>query len=391
MMFLWIIPAIVVCLPGVSTNPVSSFNVSDIFSLQNEMTGQENLQVLLTGFVRRLSGPSLRRKNDVEIEKNLQKPVENGNIIMTNDVSIQTRPSSILPGVSKHLTVNCSCPVRNSSDLSDVMSLIIYRNTDQGKTYFSEIASLNTKDKENVKVKDGMAGAEVKGLISENGEAFISMKWTSPDDSTHGEYKCEAFGMDSSGHPRVSTDTTKVTAEQDVTIGVLLGELQELRSSHEALEDQFDNFKANMTTRLDGALLSFFSTSAVFGGHRYYLSKPSLRDIAKYDSICRLFGGYLVEIDSQAEYDFVWDFVVVKNKIIYLALGATDLGQEGVWKFLHSGKSVVFHKRGDGLTGGLTSNCMELWKEFSGFVDEPCYGYNNRKRLESNFLCEIEQ
>ena len=135
---------------------------------------------------------------------------------------------------------------------------------------------------------------------------------------------------------------------------------------------------------------SLIATSSSFGGHKYLLSKPTLRDITKSASLCRLFGGYLVEIDNQAEYDFVWDFAIVKNNILYLTLGATDLDTEGDWRFIHSNRPVVFKKHGDGLTGGSTSNCMEMWKEFNGYVDEPCFGANNRKRAEGVFLCEID-
>ena len=171
---------------------------------------------------------------------------------------------------------------------------------------------------------------------------------------------------------------------------MLLNELKEMHTTQEKLQTELTLLKQNSASQLNNTMSAFISNTSSFGGHKYLLSKPTLRDITKSESLCQLFGGYLVEIDNQAEYDFVWNFAVVNNSVIYLTLGATDLDTEGDWRFIHSKRPVVFHKVGDGLTGGVGNNCMEIWKQYNGYVDEPCFGADHSGHVEGRFLCEID-
>jgi len=309
--------------------------------------------------------------------------VSTTNVSTTHDAVISATPSSYYPGLTRTMTINCSFLTGPGSDFDDVMSVIVSRKTSTDQLAFKELASLTSHDADQVQVKDTSTGADITGHLNQTGLAYLCLKWTYPDSSVQGEYKCEAFGMDHAGHPRVSQSTTEVVAEEDLTTSVLLRELKQMQTHQAQLEQM-------MTSRLNQTMAAFIATSASFRGHRYLLSKPTLRDITKSDSLCRLFGGYLVEIDDKAEYDFVWNFAIVDHNIDYLTLGATDMDKEGDWRFLYSKRPVVFQKHGDGLTGGAGNNCMEIWKEYNGYVDEPCFGPNNRKHVEGNFLCEVD-
>ncbi|GFR60511.1 C-type lectin-related protein 1 [Elysia marginata] len=88
-------------------------------------------------------------------------------------------------------------------------------------------------------------------------------------------------------------------------------------------------------------LISNFDIIGLFRGNRYYVSKTEARfDIWSADTQCSKLGGYLVEIDDQAEFDFV-----VKGLRKLTAdrfyTGGNDIDTHGVWKFWHNKRPVA--------------------------------------------------
>ena len=49
-------------------------------------------------------------------------------------------------------------------------------------------------------------GGRVTGHLAKDGDAYVAVEWKFPDPSLAGSYECQAFGMDSHGHPRMSYD-----------------------------------------------------------------------------------------------------------------------------------------------------------------------------------------
>merc|ERR1712110_788588 len=51
--------------------------------------------------------------------------------------------------------------------------------------------------------------------------------------------------------------------------------------------------------------------------------------------VCESFGGYLAEINTREEYDFVRSFTssILPNTPYYVMLGGTDQGHEGSWTY----------------------------------------------------------
>ena len=115
-----------------------------------------------------------------------------------------------------------------------------------------------------------------------------------------------------------------------------------------------------------------------------------LRDVSMHDHLCRLFGGYLVEIESQPEYNFVENFTMTLHGVSKLAIGISDRDHEGWFTFISSGRTATTYKTGDGFNGN--GDCVELWDGayHDGYVDEPCYGPSNSKDVANQFLCETK-
>ncbi|GFS21145.1 C-type mannose receptor 2-like [Elysia marginata] len=89
-------------------------------------------------------------------------------------------------------------------------------------------------------------------------------------------------------------------------------------------------------------LLSNFDVLGLFRGNRYYVSKTEAYfDIWAAGTQCSRLDGYLVEIDDQAEFDFVVGKLrAVKATRFYT--GANDLDQEGTFRFWNSNRPVVY-------------------------------------------------
>lgn len=305
------------------------------------------------------------------------------------NVSLQATPPAIFPGLTRNLAINCSFKTGTNSNFSDVISLIISKTTSITDDVFTEIADLTSRSHDIAEVKGTLQNVKVTGhLPQQQGDAFLLLEWSNPTAEAEGHYKCEAFGIDPQGHPKSSSMTTDVVAEVEFTPQVLLHELKGLHQSQDELQ-ALKNEVASLKSFQSQITSNVFTASSTFKGHQYLLSAPMVRDIANSDNICRIFGGYLVEINDKAEYDFVHDFAIVKNNVDELAVGVSDAEQEGTWKYIYSG-GVAWLLKGDGEQGAGV-DCIEIWKSFGakGMVDEPCVGINQHKKLVSRFMCEM--
>ena len=101
---------------------------------------------------------------------------------------------------------------------------------------------------------------------------------------------------------------------------------------------------------------TFYKT--ISHGSEYYTPKqPQKTNVTSYQAICQRFGGYLAEINTEAEYTFLFNFLKtnipeVRGNIV----GATDCAENGKWVYLTSGKPVTF-------TGWYQG---EIWKAYYG-------------------------
>jgi len=299
----------------------------------------------------------------------------------TADVKVLASPTSIHNGFTKFLTVNCTFYHGPQSDFSTIMSLILSKSSSPSKDDFSEVASLTAFSGDSVDVKDTVGGS-VSGHLQANSESFIALEWTYPSGTVEGKYKCEAYGMDKRGHPRVSSAVTSIS-EKSVDLDMVLENMKKMDSTLDALIA----YKQSLTSRLDNSREAIMSAEASHMGVKYYLSHPMMMNSAVADSLCRLYGGYIVEIDNEDEYTFVSDFVQKNANGDNVALGASDEEHEGSWKFIHCGDPMTtLHWQAGQPDGQGHENCLYLASNSTdvGMFDDACAGPSMDR-----FICEI--
>ena len=117
-----------------------------------------------------------------------------------------------------------------------------------------------------------------------------------------------------------------------------------------------------------------------------------MKDINDFQDNCKSAGGYLAEIDTQGEYDFIMRFLMLSiprtsgRSTAYA--GATDEEDEGSWVFMNSGRPASFlNFHGNYGSRSSSWNCLLLiWNSGdTGMGDYVCENGGNRR-----FVCEQE-
>ncbi|XP_059146617.1 uncharacterized protein LOC131934574 [Physella acuta] len=278
-----------------------------------------------------------------------------GAVVAVSGIHIDATPSNVVVGVTRYLDVKCSITRGDDSSMESLISLIISRSTNPQDTNFKELASLTMFTPE-VQIKDiSEVNITASGKIDNNGESYIKLLWEYPDATKSGVYQCEAHGIDHTGHPAYVNVTTLVSSTHP-DVETLTGQIKTLTSLIEQLTKRQDNLTLDETNlkgrvnswnrRLEVARQNFFKISPVFNGRRYLLSKKQITFVVDdFVGECNLFGGYLAEIDSEAEYNFIIQHLLATDRNYYCALiGATDEGHENIWINKHSNTTVTFFK-----------------------------------------------
>ena len=127
-------------------------------------------------------------------------------------------------------------------------------------------------------------------------------------------------------------------------------------------------------------------TSPRYQGNQYFLSKPVVRNVHAADRLCRLVGGYLVQVDDAAEFHFLTNFLKTHATSLPVLLGATDEHKEGSWEFITSRRPALYLPWTSGEpSGGRGENCVytsrnSTWRMF----DDLCAGDSF-----VSFVCEV--
>ncbi|GFR78862.1 C-type lectin-like [Elysia marginata] len=131
-------------------------------------------------------------------------------------------------------------------------------------------------------------------------------------------------------------------------------------------------------------LVSNFDILGTFRGKRYYVSKTeALFDIRAADGQCSILDGHLVEVENQAEYNFVVRKIHKVSGDQFFT-GGNDLKKEKDWRFFHSNRPMSFTKWRHGQPDNYRGNedCLEIAKEMGGkYNDISC-------KSKGKFICE---
>ena len=133
-------------------------------------------------------------------------------------------------------------------------------------------------------------------------------------------------------------------------------------------------------------ILNTFDVSDTYKDGMYLVTKTAADfNIASANYFCRLYGGYLVELDDFEEYQFVSDLV---SKILganSFYTGGNDIDSEGTFVYYNSKKPVPQNI----WTGGKPSNsngnehCMEIRIDADSKINDfICSGFGK-------YVCEV--
>uniref|UniRef100_A0A2C9JSC9 C-type lectin domain-containing protein n=1 Tax=Biomphalaria glabrata TaxID=6526 RepID=A0A2C9JSC9_BIOGL len=139
-----------------------------------------------------------------------------------------------------------------------------------------------------------------------------------------------------------------------------------------------------------------FYASKKFNDRIYLLSlsEELFTTIEDAQQVCMSYGGYLAEIDTDEEFQFiVTELLIPQSTFFDMAfIGASDKGHENTWINLHSKTEIAVKKWRDHQPDNSQGNehCMGFWqwKESNNwyFNDYPC---ENLPPRNERFICEI--
>ncbi|XP_059178875.1 uncharacterized protein LOC131958010 [Physella acuta] len=201
-----------------------------------------------------------------------------------------------------------------------------------------------------------------------------------PDQNKAGVYRCEVNGVDRGGHP-VSVTTGQTVTIVSPSVDVLVKQVQVLTSYIEQvhsmvevlhnynlnnritqidanvhsllnqnLNSRIDQVNANVrdlqtyktlwNARLETMKNSLFHVSPQYAenGHLYLLSNRLYTvDISRAQATCIQYGGYVAEVDTYDEMQFIRSFISGYTDISVVLIGGSDEAVEGHWVNQHNG------------------------------------------------------
>jgi len=321
--------------------------------------------------------------------------VLNSNIITTygttslplsSDTTITSSVSSVHEGYTKAMTLTCRVSLTSTSQLSMVSSLILGKTSTTDDNNFSEIATVSQLSPSTVDVKNTL-GANVTGQLTSSRDAYITYTWRYPSRDVTGKYSCTAHGLDKLGHAINENPSTTSVESQELDLEMLLQKMKQLEVNQDALKTQLANQQAQEKHDWNDTKTLMTEDSVVYQGHQYMLSTPTNLNVPLAEIMCRHFGGYLLEVNDQAEFKVVQNMLksYTDDTIDYVMIGATDAETEGQWKFLYSHANMTYFDWHSGFSGhgGFGKNCLFL-SNYQKMYDYPCV----QNRL-GRFVCEI--
>ncbi|GFO31296.1 C-type lectin [Plakobranchus ocellatus] len=186
---------------------------------------------------------------------------------------------------------------------------------------------------------------------------------------------------------------TKIDSKIEALNSKIGGKIEALDSKIdvkiEALDSKLETFQQNMKLHFKMMAIDkgSFDVSDISKGRVYLASKAQAAfNIGAANQACKSSGGYLVELDDDEEYLFVYDFVTRTGGANSFWTGGNDIEREGQFVYFNSRKPVPILR---GWSGGQPDNvggnedCMEIRLNFQGLNDWIC-------SATGKFVCEVE-
>lgn len=222
-------------------------------------------------------------------------------------------------------------------------------------------------------------------------DSYLSLKFRFPMGNQAGTYKCMATGLNSIGNNIAIEDYAVVTSSVP-TSDALLTKIGELDTRAQQAEEMHQSDLDRLNRKLSIMKDVLFSDTFVYNGNSYYLSRVHFSTDQEATASCSVFGGYLAEIDDEAEFNAIADHFVqtigtnLAGGVQGVVVSGTDEVREGTWLYQFSGTQLTYtHWFGDEPNDGRRYNCLALWKANNyRMTDFPCLNTD----YNALYLCE---
>ena len=168
----------------------------------------------------------------------------------------------------------------------------------------------------------------------------------------------------------------------------LLEDFVNLNSSVKlALETMLNETKENFTAIEDANRITMYFESKPFKDKRYLASRHEAPFSLHWaNTMCKMEGGCLVELDNREEYDFVSHFLLKETRLRVFRVGANDVRREGEFVNYNSGRAfnssgLPWWKNNPDNDSG-NENCVEIITNLDKINDVKCNAL-------TRFVCEV--
>jgi hypothetical protein len=278
-----------------------------------------------------------------------------------------------------NLTVYCNLTEFNKiPDVAALVSMVISRRDNETNSMV-DLVSVNAFSGQ-ITTHQHLNGT-YEGKLDKDGVSFLRLQYDTPARELVTDFMCEAHAITMFGRP-VKFSAKAQVAEinpDNMAPNVMPG------GPSNASLNVIDDYLFFQQKAENVSLSNLFSESGTYQGHKYLLAKRPLKyDIAWIS--CSQHGGYLAELNSQDEYDFVKSFLTSENlRYQYYVTGAVY--QNSTYTFLRNPDAGI-HLDVKGNESG-TPGCLSLNKNDNYLMyGTKCSGSNDVSSHRS-FICEV--
>ncbi|XP_059154872.1 uncharacterized protein LOC131940253 [Physella acuta] len=272
-------------------------------------------------------------------------------VIQTADgvVQLSANPGVIDLGLTS-LTVRCDVNQTSQQNMSAILSIIVSRAANSSSSY-TELASVVTFLGQRVNVLSS-EGLTANGSIQPTGHSFLELHWDHPRDVQAGHYLCTVQGPDAIGHNIdwiAETDVTTRHPANDKLLDKIQQLDQDLKLSNEKLAHlTLDLSNINQTTQDYNTARDRYMQQLLFSpGFRhnnstFAISRNGYMDVDAAENVCKIYGGYIVEIDDAEEYAAVLAYLNTTSYVNSVYIGIYRDIPPGGYKLRQSGTTAPF-------------------------------------------------
>lgn len=278
-----------------------------------------------------------------------------------------------------NLTVYCNLTdFKKIPDAAALVSLVLARKDNETQSVI-DLVSINAFSGQITSHEK--INATFEGKLDPDGISYLRINYESPAPETITEYVCEAHAITMFGRPvkvseraqvaELKPGAVQVAGNTAVGSGKPSNASLEILSGYMFLRQKEDNLNLSLTTS--------FAESGSYKDHKYLLSKSKV-DVDVAWLLCSNEGGYLVELNTKDEYDFVKAFLQSENlSFDDYATGAVY--RNTTYQFLRNPKDNKYIDLKGSESGGA-NKCLGLRKSMS-------YEMYGIKCTDKSFVCEL--